>query len=168
MTTPRARALVVSLMVSISLASLCTLSSAQAGPRAKGVHPGHLAFRGSGETDELRTKMLALVNRSREPRGLPALRIDDRLSREALAHSRKMSQAGVISHTSNLVEIISGVGGTVFGENVARGRGLQGIRDAWLGGSETRAILLDRRFHHVGLGVIHAGGYYWVTLQAFD
>jgi hypothetical protein len=26
----------------------------------------------------------------------------------------------------------------------------------------------DPRFHHVGLGVVHADGFYWVTLQVFD
>ena len=56
----------------------------------------------------------------------------------------------------------------MFGEDVGKGRGLRGIRDAWLRRADTRRILLDPRFHHVGLGVVHVDGFYWVTLQAFD
>ena len=168
MTTPRAQALVVSLTVSMSLASLCLLSFAQASPRAVGDHATRMTPRGPRGPDQLRTEMLELVNRTRQLRGLQALRINERISQEALEHSRRMASAGDISHTPNLLAIISSVGGTVFGEDVGKGRGLRGIRDAWLRSTETRTILLDGRFHQVGLGVIHADGFYWVTLQAFD
>jgi uncharacterized protein YkwD len=79
-----------------------------------------------------------------------------------------MARSGAISHTPNLADLIRSVGGTVFGEDVGKGRAIVGIRDAWLTRPDTRPILLDPRFHHVGLGVIHIGGFYWVTLQAFD
>jgi uncharacterized protein YkwD len=119
-------------------------------------------------SSELRDRLLALVNRSRHSRDLPRLRLNLRLSREALKHSRHMARSGAISHTPNLADLIRGVGGTVFGEDVGKGRAIVGIRDAWLRRPDTRPILLDPRFHHVGLGVIHIGGFYWVTLQAFD
>lgn len=112
--------------------------------------------------------MLGLVNRSRHSRGLPRLRLNLRLSSEALRHSRHMARIDAISHTPNLADLIRGVGGTVFGEDVGKGRAIVGIRDAWLRQPDTRSILLDARFHRVGLGVIHIGGFYWVTLQAFD
>jgi hypothetical protein len=78
-----------------------------------------------------------------------------------------MARAGEISQTANLAELIRGLGGTVFGEDVARGRGLQGIFAAWLRLTVTRRVLLDTRFRRAGLGVVHIGGFYWVTLQAF-
>jgi Uncharacterized protein with SCP/PR1 domains len=112
--------------------------------------------------------MLALVNRSRHSHGLPRLQLNLRLSREALKHSRQMARNGAISHTADLVNLIRGVGGTVFGEDVGKGRAIVGIRDAWLRRPDTDRILLDARFHNVGLAVIHIGGFYWVTLQAFD
>jgi hypothetical protein len=34
--------------------------------------------------------------------------------------------------------------------------------------ADTRRIMLDPRFHHVGLGVVHTDGFYWITLQVFD
>jgi hypothetical protein len=79
-----------------------------------------------------------------------------------------MARTDAISHTANLEDLIRGVGGTVFGEDVGKGRAIVGIRDAWIRRPDTRRILLDARFHHVGLGVIHISGFYWVTLQAFD
>jgi uncharacterized protein YkwD len=113
-------------------------------------------------------RMLNMVNRSRETRGLPELRINERLCREALHHSKRMARAGAISHTPNLAELIRGVGGSVFGEDLGKGRGLQGIRDAWLRRADTRRIMLDPRFRRVGLGVVHVDGFFWVTLQVFD
>jgi uncharacterized protein YkwD len=79
-----------------------------------------------------------------------------------------MARTGNISHTANLADLVDGVGGSVFGEDLGKGRGLQGIRDAWLRREDTRRIMLDPRFRRVGLGVVHVDGYYWVTFQAFD
>jgi uncharacterized protein YkwD len=111
--------------------------------------------------------MLELVNRSRGAHGLTPLRLNERLGREALRHSRRMARDGAMTHTPNLAELVRSVGGSVFGEDLGRGRGLHGIRDAWIRRADTRRILLDPRFDHVGLGVVHVGGFYWVTLQVF-
>ncbi len=161
MTPPRARTrLVVILAVSATMGASFVVPSADAQSlKHPTVRP---------ETIALRDRLLALVNRSRHNHGLPRLRLNIRLSREALRHSRQMARTGAISHTANLSDLIRGVGGTVFGEDVGKGRAIVGIRDAWLRRPDTRPILLDARFHHVGLGVIHIGGFYWVTLQAFD
>lgn len=159
MTTPRTRfRLVVSVALSAMLGTAFAGPSAHASPRAA-IMPA---------PSELGYQMLALVNRSRALRGLPDLRVNEHLGREALSHSRHMARIGAISHTPNLVDLIRGVGGTVFGEDLGKGRGLRGIRDAWLSRPDTRGILLDGRFHHVGLGVVHVDGFYWVTLQVFD
>lgn len=163
MIAPRIRISVVGLLASATLATLVASAPVvQARPATQRTSFERRA------PDPLRDQMLSLVNRTRRLRGLPVLRLDRRLSREALAHSRKMAQARAISHTPNLASIISSAGGTVFGENVGRGRSLHGIRDAWLRHGDTRNILLDGRFHHVALGVLHADGFFWVTLQAFD
>jgi uncharacterized protein YkwD len=116
----------------------------------------------------LRTRMLGFVNHVRELHNLPPLQINTRLSNEALHHSVRMAIDGELSHTSNLADLIRSEGGTVFGENLGKGRGLRGIRNAWLRRADTRSILLDPRFVHVGLGVVHVDGFYWVTFQAFN
>jgi uncharacterized protein YkwD len=159
MTTPRTRSTVTASMVLFTLLSVTLIApTADAGPRREQ----------QPTSDELRQRMLALVNRSRGSHGLPLLRINDRLSREASSHSRRMAQTGVITHTPNLAALVRGVGGSVFGEDLGTGRGLRGIRDAWMRRADTRRIMLDPRFANVGLGVVHANGFYWVTLQVFD
>lgn len=159
MTTPRARSRVAASLVLLTLIGTSFVVPA--------VHAGaRTAPRPTA--DELAQRMLRLVNRSRETRGLPELRMHIRLSKEALRHSRGMARTGNISHTSNLADLVYGVGGSVFGEDLGKGRGLQGIRDAWLRREDTRRIMLDPRFRRVGLGVVHVDGYYWVTFQAFD
>ena len=161
MITPRIRSRLV-----VSLALCAMMGASFAAPLAHAQSPIHVSVR--TPSNDFRDHLLALVNRSRNSRGLPRLRLNLPLSREARKHSRDMARAGAISHTSNLADLIRGVGGTVFGEDVGMGRAITGIRDAWLRRPDTRRILLDARFHRVGLGVIHIGGFYWVTLQAFD
>jgi uncharacterized protein YkwD len=117
---------------------------------------------------ELRDKMLAIVNRSRMNHGLPGLRPDANLCVEALGHTRKMAEEDRLFHTPGLAVLITEAGGTAFGEDLGKGRGLLGIRDAWLEHPDTRLILLDPRFRRAGLGVLHLDGFYWVTLQAFN
>ena len=160
MTTPRTRSrLVVLLILGTIVTATFAVPSVQARPNAAHRQPSD---------HELRDKILGLVDRSRASRGLPRLELNARLSREALDHSRRMAQTNQLTHTSNLGDLISQVGGTVFGENLGKGRSLRGIRDAWLRTDPTRSILLDPRFHHVGLGVVHVDGFFWVTLQVFD
>ena len=159
MTTPRNRSRLTASLVLFAMLSVAVV--------APSVHAG--AKRGQEPTsEELGKRMLALVNRSRTTRGLPVLRLNERLTREALRHSKRMAQEGAITHTPNLADLVRSVGGSVFGEDLGKGRGLLGIRDAWMRRADTRGIMLDPRFHHVGLGVIHADGFYWVTLQVFD
>ena len=67
--------------------------------------------------------MLGFVNHVRELHNLPSLQINTRLSSEALHHSVRMAHDDELSHTSNLMALIRREGGTVFGENLGKGRG---------------------------------------------
>ena len=159
MTTARTHSAVAASLVLFALLSVTLVApTADAGSRREQ----------RSASDDLRRRMLALVNRSRGSHGLQLLRINARLSREAFRHSRRMARDSAISHTPNLADLVRSVGGSVFGEDLGKGRGLRGIRDAWMRRADTRRIMLDPRFDQVGLGVVHADGFYWVTLQVFD
>jgi uncharacterized protein YkwD len=157
MIAPRIRSLVVGAVVS-TMAAAFVAPSAQANPRH--------AYRPASA--ELRARMLGFANHARTVHDLTRLRLNMPLSNEALRHSRRMAHDEQLSHTGNLADLVRNQGGSVFGENIARGRGLRGILDAWLRRAETQRILLDPRFLRVGLGVVHVDGFYWVTFQAFD
>ena len=159
MSTPRNRS-----RLAASLVLLALVSAAFAVPSA------HAIVRADRRptTDDLAQRMLGLVNRSRSNHGLIELRVNGQLTKEALRHSRRMARTHSITHTPNLAALVRSVGGSVFGEDLAKGRGIRGIRDAWIRQADTRRIMLDPRFRNVGLGVVHIDGFFWVTLQAFD
>jgi uncharacterized protein YkwD len=159
MSTPRSRCRLTAGLVLFAMLSIAVVAPSVHAASRRGTEP---------TSEELGTRMLALVNRSRTAHGLPLLRRNERLTREAIHHSMRMARSGAIAHTPNLAELVRSVGGSVFGEDLGKGRGLIGIRDAWMRRDDTRRIMLDPRFHHVGLGVVHADGFYWVTLQVFD
>ena len=111
MTTPRTRSRLAASLVLFALMSVAVVApSVHAGPR-RGPEP---------TSDELGTRMLALVNRSRAAHGLPTLRLNERLTREALRHSKRMAQDGAITHTPNLADLVRSVGGSVFGEDLGK------------------------------------------------
>ena len=159
MTTPRNRSRLAASLVLLALVGAMFI--------VPSAHATALGDR-RATTNEITRRILSLVNRSRADHGLVELRINEDLCKEALRHSRSMAKTGSITHTSNLADLVRSVGGTVFGEDLGKGRGLEGIRNAWIRRADTRQILLDPRFQHVGLGVVHVGGFFWVTLQVFD
>jgi len=159
MVSPRTRSRLAASMVLLTLVGVAFIA-----PAAEAVTSRDAPAHGP----DLAQRMLKMVNRSRGSRGLAPLRMNAHLSKEAFRHSKHMARVGAISHTPNLADLVRGVGGSVFGEDLGKGRGMQGIRDAWLRRADTRRIMLDPRFHRVGLGVVHVDGFFWVTLQAFD
>ena len=159
MTTPRNRSRLAASLVLLALVGAMFI--------VPSAHATALGDR-RATTNEITRRILSLVNRSRADHGLVELRINEDLCKEALRHSRRMAKTGSITHTSNLADLVRSVGGTVFGEDLGKGRGLEGIRNAWIRRADTRRILLDPRFQHVGLGVVHVDGFFWVTLQVFD
>lgn len=159
MATPRSRPRLAASLVLFALFSVLVVAPTAHAAARHVPHP---------TSQELGKHMVALVNRSRATRGLPVLRVNARLSREALRHSGHMARHGAMMHTPNLADLVRTVGGSVFGEDLGKGRALRGIRDAWIRRADTRRIMLNPRFHHVGIGVVHNDGFYWVTLQVFN
>ena len=142
MTTPRDRRRLAASLVLLALVGATFVApSAHAGARADR----------RVTTDEIARHMLSLVNRSRAIAGSGAAH-ERSLRREALRHSRQMATSGSITHTPNLAELVRSLGGSVFGEDLGKGRGLQGIRNAWIRRADTRRILLDPRFRTRRLG----------------
>ncbi len=111
-----------------------------------------------------RTEMLTLTNRSRESHNLPDLVLNYRLSRYAQKHSKSMSKAGEIFHSTNLQGVLSPFNWSVGGENVGVGGSLQSLQDAFMASPEHRQNILRSSFDYVGIGVVHRGGMDWVTV----
>ena len=108
-----------------------------------------------------------LLNAERAKHGLSALKMDGRLSRAALGHSREMVTKRYFEHDSlsgrNFTGRIAGTGwmdgrqGWTVGENIgwgARSRSTpRAIVKSWMNSASHRDNILEHRFTVVGIGV---------------
>jgi uncharacterized protein YkwD len=112
--------------------------------------------------------MLDLLNEMRAQHGLPAFRLNQSLSGMSWFHSKIMMERNLLFHTENLSELVQPFGATTWGENIAYARTLERTLQLWMASPSHRVHLLDGRFRWVGIGIVHAGGWSWVTLDLHD
>ena len=110
------------------------------------------------------------VNAHRRRAGVPPVSLQWQLNKAAQSHAVDMARRGVLSHIGS----DGSSGGTrisrtgyrwwIWGENVAAGQTSPSqVVWAWLNSPSHRAVMLDRRFRHMGLGraVASNGRVYW-------
>jgi uncharacterized protein YkwD len=110
---------------------------------------------------------LCQLNVERARRGLGPLRLNHRLSRAAVAHSRAMARRHFFSHDSlNGASFLDRIRRTGYlhgarrwyvGENIAYGSGRlqtpRSIGRAWMNSPGHRANILSRSFRAIGIGI---------------
>ena len=115
----------------------------------------------------VRADTQCLLNSKRAAHGLSALKLDRRLSRAALGHSRAMVAGRYFEHDSLSGRSFTGrIASTgwmkgrrrwLVGENIAWGAGSlatpRAIMRYWMGSAAHRDNILDGRFRVVGIGV---------------
>ena len=101
------------------------------------------------------------INDFRHAHGVPQLAWDEAAHAKAKAWSAKMAADGRLSH-SRLSDGLP-VGWRYLGENVAMNTSIEGAMRALEASPGHRANILNPRFTRVGVGVVQAGRYYWVT-----
>ena len=116
--------------------------------------------------DDART-FLDRTNSLRKANGVPALTEHDTLTTKAEAWAQHMASTGRLEH-STLSAGLSSLGWTALGENVGysspTSNTLLTIHNKFVNSSQHRAILLDRRFTHMGVGVARdSSGRIWVA-----
>jgi uncharacterized protein YkwD len=115
-------------------------------------------------------ELLKLINQDRARAGVESLKIEEGLTRAAREHAAGMARQGTLTHLlpdeEGLAARVAGrseVRLTKIGENVARGRTIEGAEEELLESPPHRANLLSPEFNVVGLGVIRKDGEFWVT-----
>lgn len=112
--------------------------------------------------------VLRLLNQQRAKRGLGALHRSTALDKAARWHSHDMVARGYFDHERpggpSLAQRIrrtgylSGARSWSVGENIAWGEGhfstSKSMVDAWMGSSGHRANILNRRYEHIGIGLV--------------
>lgn len=107
--------------------------------------------------------VLCLINKERSKRGVPALKSEGRLVKDAGGHSRDMVRRGYFSHDSPEGKdpgdriAATGYRFSTWGENIAWGRGKFGtpasIVRSWIGSPGHRANILNAAFKQSGIGI---------------
>ena len=114
--------------------------------------------------------LFALLNEDRARHGLPALILDEELSRIARIKSQDMVDNNYFAHTSptygNVRSMLTSFGASFSsaGENIARSRSVHHSNAAFLSSAGHRRNMLSSTFTHVGIGVVvNAQGFVTVT-----
>lgn len=116
--------------------------------------------------DDART-FLDRTNAYRKANGVPAVAEHDTLTQKAEAWAVHMASTGRLEH-STLSAGLSSLSWSALGENVGysspTSNTLLTIHNNFVSSSAHRAILLDRRFTHMGVGVARdSSGRFWVV-----
>ncbi|MFB7293852.1 CAP domain-containing protein [Actinacidiphila glaucinigra] len=122
-------------------------------------------------------EVVAIVNRERFNRGLPRLRIDERLRASARAHSQDMAQRNYFAHRSpdgtTPAERMRAWGHPQPGaENIAMGQPRpQVVMTAWMQSPGHRANILHPQLQSIGVGLYRAKagqGPWWTQHFGYD
>jgi uncharacterized protein YkwD len=103
----------------------------------------------------VRSKVLRMVNATRDNYGLHTLSIDRSLSRDAQRHTRHMIANNAIYDPTNLTRILQDEPWDVVGASaVGCARTLSALHSAFMHDPVHRAILLNSKIRRIGIGVI--------------
>lgn len=118
-----------------------------------------------------RSRLLSMVNQSRDRKGLDPVTLNVRLSADALHHSRFMVRRDRVFNTKDLAAVLKPYRWSYGGEAVACGSSLFQIHRDFMRDAVHRAILMSTEARRIGIGVVVTTGKtacgrgtnYWVT-----
>lgn len=114
-------------------------------------------------------QIVQLINQERQRAGVPPLKMDERLTQAARAHTALMVRQERLSHELRGEPKLSqrlAVTGIRFNndaENVAYDSTIEGAHDGLMHSPGHRENILSPIYNTVGVGVLHSGDVYWVT-----
>jgi uncharacterized YkwD family protein len=121
----------------------------------------------SSQLSEYEQQVVDLTNQERAKNGLPALKVDQELSKVAREKSSDMQRNNYFSHTSptygSPFDMMKQFGITykAAGENIAKGQSSpEEVVNAWMNSEGHRKNILSANFTHIGVGYV-AEGNYW-------
>jgi Cysteine-rich secretory protein family len=114
-------------------------------------------------------QLVQLLNQERARAGLPSLKVDDRLTQAARAHSELMAQSKQLSHQlPGELPLQKRLAATNLrfnndAENVAYDYSVPAAHEGLMNSPPHRANILSAKYNTVGIGVVHSGDVIWVT-----
>ena len=150
-----------------TVASFAALAMAAPAPADAKKCSHQKASPGSVSAGRAERSVFCLLNRQRAKRDVPKLKRHRNLNRPSKAHSELMVRAKCFDHAcpgeddlgDRLIDYIAGAdGGYGYGENIAWGSGEFGsprkIVRSWMKSEGHRRNILNRRFEHIGIGIV--------------
>lgn len=113
---------------------------------------------------EMRRTLLSLTNSARRNNGLRPLDLNWKLSKSAIAHSRRMAARRSVYHTSNLYRLVRRWHPSVWGENVGMAGSVRQLQRLFMASSSHRGNILRGSYGKAGIGAVSSGGRVWVTV----
>ena len=107
-------------------------------------------------------KMFQRINKARANHGKPPLKLSAEISKMARNHSKKMAAEGQVFH-SCLTCKFQGWNWSALGENVGKGKTIGKVHQAFMKSPGHRANILSTKYKKVGIGIVEAKGWLWVT-----
>lgn len=114
-------------------------------------------------TTEREQALHHLINEVRNAKGMADLRLSDRLSKIARAHSADMADGGKVLYHSCLTCRLDSWDWSIAGENVGVAGSIGRVHRLFMQSPSHRANLLRPPFRSVGVGVVEKDGRLWVT-----
>ena len=157
------------LIVAVLLACWMAISVATASPASAASARAAVSARQAAALQKNARILIALINKARMRRGLAALRVQHNLAKAAHLHSRQMVAHNFFSHSSPNGQDYgtriarcgysrSGYKVWRVGEVLAWGKGVYGVPQIvlrrWMSSSVHRAVILDRKWREVGVGLV--------------
>lgn len=123
---------------------------------------------------DLESRMIDLVNKERESRGLNRLKFDSKLRQVGIDHSKDMFERGYFSHYSPEGETVAdrakkrNVQYFIIGENLAYAPSLELAHNGLMNSEGHRANILSTDYNKVGIGILDGGAYGLMITQVFS
>ncbi|SHN30563.1 CAP domain-containing protein [Gracilibacillus kekensis] len=119
------------------------------------------------EVSQFERQVVDLTNQERQKQGLPALKLDKKLSQVARQKSKDMATNGYFSHNSpthgspfDMMQQ-AGINYRTAGENIAKGqRTPEEVVYGWMNSEGHRANILNGDFTHIGVGYVENGNHW--------
>lgn len=126
-------------------------------------------FAAESKTAQLEQVMFGLVNADREANGSPRLGWDEGLRDVARGHSLDMATHGFFAHESPTTGapadriFKAGIPAMATGENIAKDFDIGSAEEMLMKSPGHRANILSQDYDRIGIGVVEAGGYLYIT-----
>ena len=107
-------------------------------------------------------RLFMLIKKARAKHGKPPLQLSLKISAKAHRHSKDMSQRGYIYH-SCLTCKFAGWNWHALAENITKAKTVSGAHQKFMKSAGHRQHILSTLYKRVGVGIVDAKGWLWVT-----